>query len=121
MTDPDEAAISGVLRELSDLVGFAAALELSNRWGGRALYIPTPERLPDDHPIVQTIGRRRALLLCEVYRGGTAHIPLAADVHKARRNRRIRHDYRQGMHPNEIALNHGLTPRQVRNIVAGEF
>ncbi|MCR9077211.1 MAG: hypothetical protein NXI07_14315, partial [bacterium] len=61
------------LRRLAEVIGPAAAVRLSEVYGGTVLYVH--RRMPIDDPIVQVIGLDKAEMLSEVFGARTLEIP----------------------------------------------
>lgn len=64
--------LPGVLADVQRLCGDAAAVRFAAHFGDSKLYIPSPGRLRDDHPLVQVLGRRAARLVAS-HLGGQEH------------------------------------------------
>ena len=81
MTDPDAPALPGVLAEIAEVAGLAAALKLAAHHGGQTVYIPGHAR--PDHWLVILLGQEAADAVCRRYRTGNQQagarvlIPLA--------------------------------------------
>ncbi len=104
------------LREVVDLIGLAATLKLVEHFGGRTqLYVP--REIEPDHPIVQAIGITAARKLATVY-GADAlrNIPRCAEGLRRIRNAEIH--ARRGESAAALALEYGLTERQIWTIRA---
>jgi hypothetical protein len=61
---------------IAGLIGEAKALELSKKRGGRALYIPSPERLGPTTPVVAMLGPDVAEKLAARFGGTHIDVPL---------------------------------------------
>jgi hypothetical protein len=118
MLEADESLLPGILREIAELIGLPATLNLVKHYGGVRLYVP--RSMPDDHVLVSIVGHAEALKLAESF-GGLPHfdIPKAQAVSIALRNSKIREEYPASSH-RKLALKYGLTERQVRKILVIE-
>lgn len=71
--------LPGVLWEIADVAGEAAAVAVSARVGGTRVYIPA--RISDDHWLVECVGRAAAAKICAHFavdgRGQRIDVPLA--------------------------------------------
>lgn len=115
---PDDwALLPQSLQAMADVIGLDGVLALVKAFGGVRLYVPT--RLPDEHILVELLGRGAAERLAAEY-GGQPHfdIPRAEGLVRALRNRRILADRAAGRSLRELALQYRLTERQVAKIVA---
>lgn len=106
------------LAEVAEAIGLSATLALVEHAGGVRIYVP--ERLADDHRLVQWLGRDAAARLSEAYAMEELVVPRCADLLRRVRNRCIRHERAQGARPAELALRYRLTERQVFTILSRE-
>jgi hypothetical protein len=71
-------ALPGILQEIADAAGDAAALVIASRAGGTRVYIPA--KVTDAHWLVECVGREAAEKLCNHFmvdgRGQRIEIPL---------------------------------------------
>lgn len=114
--DIDVDDLPGILQDLVELIGLPAALILVEHYGGVRLYVPV--KYDPEHVLVKHIGHQAALKLIEMYGGDCFDIPKAEKAMRAVRDRKIREQYRVKSQ-RQLAIEHGLTDRQIRNIVAG--
>jgi hypothetical protein len=70
-------ALPGLLQEIAELVGMAAAIAIARNLGGRPLYIPTEARLKPTHPLARAAGLRAARLIARKWGGGAVALPSA--------------------------------------------
>lgn len=103
------------LRELAELLGLGAAMTLVERWGGVRLHIPTCPR--DDHPLVLHLGETAAEKLAHYYGGDRITVPRGRGLMRAVRDSAIRRLHDKGASASELALEFGLTERQVWNVL----
>lgn len=114
--------LSPTLNRLSEVIGLAAALKLSERFGGGEIYVPL--RIQADHPVAQCIGADAAAKLAAAFgtgqSGARIDVPKADDITRARRNRGIVEAAEAGASKQALARRHGLTTRWVRRICNGD-
>lgn len=103
------------LRVMAEHIGEDAMLKLWAEFGGVHLRVPTLERIPAGHKLIDILGHE-ALKLCHHYGGECLSIPKAQRAKMAIRNRAIRAARRQGQSHASIAREHDLTERQVISI-----
>lgn len=112
--------MSGVLSEIADVAGEAAAVALAAQYGGTRVYIPA--RAGDGHWLVACVGRRAADLICAHFvadgSGQRIEVPLAGggSYPQLRRTiaRRVHELDREGKSEGVIAKAVGVTGRTVR-------
>ncbi len=108
-----------ILQEIAELIGLPATLKLVKAYGGTRLYVP--KRFDPDHPIVKLIGHELAARLFERFGGQDQFdVPKAMIAVKAARDATIRAQRRDGYTHARLAVLHGITERQVRNILGPE-
>jgi len=100
--------------DLVSLIGEAKALALSKDRGGRALYIPSPDRLGPTSPVVVLVGVDAATILARRYGGADIDVPLGPG-----RRARIWELREGGRSVAAIAGEMRCTERTVYNILAG--
>ena len=119
VVDVDEVELDHLsprLRELADLIGLKATMQLVHAFGGRRLYVPI-KPLPEHH-LAQLIGLDALTRLSRVF--GTEDrilIPRADNALRQARNRRIRAQYGPKS-IRQLAHEYQLTERQIYEIVA---
>ena len=93
-------------------------MALVQGWGGLRIYFPTPDRITVDHPYAKAIGLEAVKTLCKEY-GGLPHfqLPKAERALLAVRNARIAEDYTTRKTARELAMEYGLTERQVARLI----
>lgn len=105
------------LAEVAEAIGLAATLSLVEHAGGVRIYVP--ERLTDDHRLVEWIGREAAARLSESFSMEELIVPRCAEALRRVRNRHMRRERQElGARPAELALRYRLTERQVYTILA---
>ena len=104
-----------VLQDFVRLIGLAATMILVEHFGGRRLYIPVNPH--PEHHLARLIGLDKLEALSRVY-GLEDHfdIPKADRALRALRDQRIRSEYGPKS-ASTLAREHGLTERQIWNIV----
>lgn len=81
--------LPGILREVAEIAGMQAAMDLCSAARGASIYFPS-SRLSDDCELVKAVGREAALRLSAAL-GGEAHpIPTARPVLRTYRARTLR-------------------------------
>lgn len=105
-------------RDLAGLIGLPATLRLVEGWGGvMRLYVP--KDLAADHELARALGLEAARALVGVYGGDyLPSVPRCADALRQARNRALLRRRAEGASPAVLALEFGLTERQVWNIFA---
>lgn len=93
-------------------LGLAMALKLADAFGGTAIYVPTPERLHEGHPIVQVLGLESARRLAAEWPQHEVIVPRCVDYLRKIRNRQVRAD-RETLTARECALKYELTERMI--------
>jgi hypothetical protein len=124
----DLSYLPPLLAEIAEVAGLPAALKLAKEKGGVECYIPA--RAPDDHWLVQCVGREAADKLCahfvaaiESDSGRSRHgvkilLPLGESGTAADARRRAREALDNGASLSEAARRSGLHQRTVQNIRA---
>jgi hypothetical protein len=102
-------------RELANLIGIPALLELSRWRGGTTIYVPSKKRLRRSHPIVGAIGWEAALSLADE-EGRRVEVPMLKQGASSIRHARIR-AYRATHSLSETARHFGITDRWVRHLM----
>ena len=106
------------LQEFVRLIGLAATLKVVERYGGTRLYVPANPH--SDHPLAVLIGLDQLTKLSAVYAGEDHFdIPRAVRALRHVRDVQMRADYKVKSAA-VLAREHGLTERQVFNIVGAE-
>lgn len=117
---PDSHGLPGVLGEIAEIAGLAAALAVAEAVGGTRAYIP---RRPDaDHWLVRAVGAEAAARIADYLTtgrtGSEIEFPIgpAGSYVKERqcRARRLRELTAQGLSNRQTAQRVGITERAVR-------
>ncbi len=101
--------------ELQRVIGKDAASALVEKLGGTEWYVGG--NWPDDHPIVQIVGRRATKKLCDYMGGVELIIPSCSGIKRKIRNDEIARRFNRGDSTRQIALAMGLSQRMVRYII----
>ena len=105
--------------DLDEVVGQAAGHILRTHYAGRRLRVPTLDRLPGNHPIVELIGLELAVSLCKRYGGDMIQFPSHQSQALPERNAEIRHAARVLKVKNDqLAKLYRLHIRTIQLIVA---
>jgi hypothetical protein len=99
---------------LVEYLGHKDALAVVDKLGGAMVYVP--EKLRDDHYLVIALGEPLAQRLVDHFGHDRLEIPRAAAMLRAQRDIKIRAEYKNKT-LNALALEYGLTRRQVLTIV----
>lgn len=101
----DEGRLTAELRRL---LGEDGLVRLAQQLGGTRVYLHR-RALPDDHDIVQAVGRALADKLSDAFAPDTICVPLA-------RRERALHYYAQGLSYAQIARRLGMTEKGVAKL-----
>ena len=103
------------------LIGLRHTMALVEHVGGLRIFIPTPDRVTDDHQFAQIIGAASLRKLAEAY-GGLEHfqLPKAEKALLAVRNARIAADYQTSKTARQLAAEYRLTERQIVRILSDQ-
>lgn len=104
-----------VIRELSNVIGLADAIEVVRRWGGRNLYVPVSVSSGD--PLALTLGLEAARRLAEHFGGQQLQLPAERNALLDLRNAAILADHHTGMNYTQIGLKYGLQRQTVTYIL----
>lgn len=107
-------------RYVVETIGIERALVLVQKWGGRSVWVPAPERLDDEHELVKTLGRDAATKLSKIAAQDRIRVPRCETYLVAMRDEMIRKDYAAGKTAASLASEHRLTERHVFRILAGK-
>lgn len=104
-----------ILRDLSNTIGLADAIELIRRWGGRELYVPVTVSSGD--PLALTMGLESARRLVAGYGGQRLQLPAERNALLELRNAAIIAEHGAGASHEQIGLRYGLTRQAVSHIL----
>jgi len=102
---------------LVEVLGLAATLQLAERFGGRRVYVPQPERLKPEGALVATIGYDKAVKLTYEWRGLEIIVPQCAAHLRRARDRAIHADAARQTAA-ELSKKWGITERHVFRVLA---
>ncbi|WP_333873086.1 hypothetical protein [Methylobacter sp.] len=108
------------LQRIAESCGEPVALDLWQHYPGVRVYIPDPESLSPEHPLVKRIGLDSAQMLSRHYPRETI---LVAKAHRARtmiRNFVIRKLNREGAKYAELGIRYDLSDRQILSICTAD-
>lgn len=110
-----ESAFTGVLAEIAEIAGDAAAHQLAHAKGGlERVYIPKPENLAAGHWLVDLVGLEHAQAIAQRLGGGHVEIPMGTTATRAHKWRVMRDALGKGQSGAEAARAAGLHQRTVR-------
>lgn len=112
----DRQYLSPLLVELQEVIGLDNTLKIVERWGGVKLYVP--QDIPGNHKIAQLIGKEAADALARYCGLERLNIPLARDYRRAMRNNEIYTRHKAGESVNDLALEYGISARQLWEILS---
>lgn len=104
-----------VIRELSNVIGLADAIEIVRRWGGRDLYVPV--KVEAGEPLALTLGLDTARTLVQHYGGQRLQLPAERNALLDLRNAAIVAQHEGGASMESIGLQYGLTRQAVSHIL----
>lgn len=107
--------LPAVLQEFVSLIGIDATMRLVHRFGGTRVRIPLTATA--DHALAELIGMDQLVKLCDRFKGHRFDLPKAYAALLHIRNAKILAEYGPKS-TRQLALEHGLTERQIWNIVA---
>jgi Mor family transcriptional regulator len=100
------------VERLVEILGIALALKFAGRFGGRRTYLPQPERLKPEGPIVATVGYEAAVKLAHEWRGQEIMVPRCVSYLVRERARAIHADAKT-LSKDQLALKYDITERYV--------
>lgn len=114
------------VRQVAEVIGETAALELVKRWPRQAvrgdvpfrpvMYVPS--RLTPDHRLVAIIGWMLAERLVKAFGGDIIFLAMCANIVRNDRDQAIAEAVARNATPAAIAARFGMSERQVRRIIA---
>lgn len=105
-------------RDLAGKIGLSALLNLVNWRGACTIYVPTPEQLTPEHPLVLAIGMQAAMVLAREYNGGPLEVPRCDAGVRALLHEEICARREAGESESSVARDVSMWPRSVRRIRA---
>lgn len=106
--------LPAVLQEFVRLIGIDATMKVVAMYGGTRLRMPLEAK--EEHPLDELIGHEKFALLTSRFLGHRFDIPKATAALLHIRNSKIIAEYGPKS-TRQLALEHGLTERQIWNIV----
>lgn len=100
---------------IAKIIGMEATLTLAKQCKNRCLYIPH-NSLPEDHPIINMIGRNLARKLQHAFRREIIRLPRCTNFWRNQRNEEIRKAALTMSH-NDLAKEFNLTRKQINLIL----
>lgn len=116
----EEPKLSGVLADIEEACGSAAALQMAAAFGGREIYIPRPEAIGESHPIAQAVGLACGRKIAAHLAHGVVLIPLGPHSSLGRRRDSYRRLRLEGRSLAFIARALGVHIRTIKRYGAGE-
>lgn len=104
-----------VVADLSDVLGWADAIQIVRKWGGRDLNVP--KTLAHGDPLALALGFEAAKRLVNAFGGERLQLPSERNALLDMRNEAIASERAAGATLEEIALRYGLTRQAVGYIV----
>ena len=101
---------------LVELCGVRGMVALVRRWRGQQLYIPSPDKLSEAHPIAQAVGVEAARRLAQEMGGTRITVPLCIGALKADRDREIWQRYMAGDSTGAMARDYGMQWRSIQKV-----
>lgn len=105
---------------IAEVIGRAATLALASKCQYRHCSVPK-RPLDNDHWIVRTIGRKKAVELQAVFGGEVVPLATCYAVHQAERDAEIRSALRAGQTPIQIAEAFSLSLKTIQRILDPEL
>lgn len=102
------------LQEIAEYCGKGIAIKILMHFPGVHLHIPKFPHI--QHRLMEILGLRDFTLLCQKYGNETLMIPRAAAALRHFRNQKILADFTAGKSQASIAIEHGMTERQINTI-----
>ncbi len=103
------------IRELSNVIGLADAIEVVRRWGGRDMYVPV--KVESGDPLALTLGLDTARRMVAHYGGQRLQLPAERNALLDLRNAAIIAQHDGGASMESIGLQYGLTRQAVSHIL----
>lgn len=100
-----------VMRNLCDALGYADAIHVARKWGGRYLYVP--HHIAHDHALALSLGYEAAQRLRTHFGGETLKLPSERNALLDARNAAIVEAHKAGETQESIGLRFGLTRQGV--------
>jgi Mor family transcriptional regulator len=109
---------TGILKEISNLIGISDTLKLVKQFGGLSIYLP--KEFSENHELACAVGIESALKIYNYFGPvGAIEIPKAHSLAISFRNNKIKEE-RQSHSRKSLARKYCLTERQITNILHTE-
>ena len=115
LRDIDPDTWPDLIKEIAEVIGDEAALNLFIRFAGRHLNVPM--KAITGHVIEETIGREAFVLLARAFGGSSLKVPGGHKLLLKDRNIKIVKDFLRGIKLCDLATKYQLTDRQISTIV----
>lgn len=102
------------MQEIANYCGQQTALVLLLHYPG--VHVAIPKKPVPTHKLAELLGFAAFVQLCELYGNEVIQIPRAAAAWRALRNQKILKGFAAGVFQSTMALEYGLTERQVNTI-----
>lgn len=113
MTDPTWSDWPELLQRVAECCGAGVALRLARTYGGREIYIPTPESIDEGHHLAVSLGLASARQIADTLSAGKITIPMGPTATRERRAEAIRRMRLEGRSNPQIARALGIHLRTV--------
>jgi len=111
--EPTWADWPELLQRIAECCGAGVALRLASAYGGREIYIPTPDAIDESHHLALTLGLASARQIADTLRVGKIVIPMGPTTTRQKRADAIRRMRREGKSNPQIARALGIHLRTV--------
>lgn len=113
MADPTWSDWPELLQRVAECCGAGVALRLARTYGGREIYIPTPESIDEGHHLAVSLGLASARQIADTLSAGKITIPMGPTATRERRAEAIRRMRLEGRSNPQIARALGIHLRTV--------
>lgn len=112
-SDPIWTEWPELLQRVAECCGAGVALRLARTYGGREIYIPTPDAIDEGHHLAVSLGLASARHMADVLRVGKLLVPMGPTSSPQRRAAAIRRMRSEGATNAAIAKTLGIHLRTV--------
>ncbi|MBF0214204.1 MAG: hypothetical protein HQM00_11695 [Magnetococcales bacterium] len=110
--------LPGVLGEMAQLIGRENVKLVVERFGGMRVYVPKEvKKMRVQNRLAGLLGIEQAGLLSGRFGGQSIAVPMVAQFRRKRRDEEIVRQYDAGQKVWQLARRHGLTERQIYQIL----
>ena len=110
----DEAILPYVVQDIANLIGLADTLKLVDHFKGTVMRVPSQYK--PEHMLCKIVGDKHAIRIIEQFKGSTLEIPKCEAALRYVRDKKIIASEKS---QSQLAIEHNLTVRQIRNIQRG--